>query len=183
MMWLEAVRQEQFGADTLDVWYFEICRLGWTADEFRKAVVSVSRAKIYGKVTFDNFLNAEDLYTNSEVVSRVNQIIENRKRLAEQQGFTEEDLVKEGLMNIQIIWDRKRLEILEKIQGRIEKRAKKVEWFIRNCDETTREEILQIAVDKGVIVKDKFWNMILPLTAPYLLDEVEPMYNRKHKGE
>jgi hypothetical protein len=181
MAYLEALRngQDDFSVDTLNSWYYEMIRLGWTDDVFRRAVISVSRAKIFGKITFDCFLNSEDLYTTEEVNVKVNQILANRKRQYENMGYSDEELAKEGLINIQFLYDQKRIKMLETIEKRIGHKVKRIEYFIRNCDEKTKEEILQIAINKKVIVKDQFWGMVLPMCAPYLIDEIEPMLNRK----
>jgi len=181
MAYLEAAKQENFSRETIDVWYNEMLRLGWSDDDYRRAVMSVLRAPTYGKVKFDDFLKTEDLFTmeyvrlyaDKVIESRKNQFIETNKQLAGDDLNAK--LESEGLLNVQSAYWRRREVMLGTIQKRIEKRVKAVEYYIRHCDKDTREKILDIAIEKKIIVKDKFVDLVLPMCAPMLLDEVEPM--------
>ena len=68
--WLEAAKQENFPPETLEVWYVEMNRLGWSDTTFRERVLNVLRAKTYGKVKFDDFVSAEEEPVYGRTVTR-----------------------------------------------------------------------------------------------------------------
>lgn len=179
--YLEAAKQENFSRETIEVWYNEFCRMGWTEEDFRRAVMSVLKNPTYGKIKFDDFLHSEDLFTMEYVRLYTDKMIENRKKhfITTNEHLVgdelEKELEREGLLNVHSSYWRKREIMLGTIQKRIEKRTKVVEHYIRHCDNKTRDRILDIAIAKKVIVKDKFVDLILPMCAPMLLDEVESM--------
>ena len=87
-------------------------------------------------------------------------------------------MAKEGLIQVAIIYLRRRDEIINKHFENQQKRCKKARAFIYNCNDSIKNEILELAIDKGLIMKDEFWRQSLPFLAPLMLEEVEKIMRR-----
>jgi len=56
---LKKVRQEEYTKDTLREWVKAFWENGYTANQVCKRIRAVKEAKIYGKVTYADFINAD----------------------------------------------------------------------------------------------------------------------------
>ena len=178
MQWLEAAKQETFSDETLKVWRVEMQRLGWTDAIFRDRITSVIRATTFGKVKFDDFVNAEPLYTPEEMARWVN--MRDQKRIADIQKITfdESALEKEGLLSFAYVYARRHAEIADRLNASLEKRLKAVERYIKAAPEEIKLELREILENKGLAKPDEYWRQTLYLHAPNLIYEVEKMMHR-----
>ena len=137
------------------------------------------RNKDYARIPFDVWVQSEPLYTREEAIKLADEKIELRKRQYEEMNFDEEQLAREGLLEIAVIYQRKKMLYLEKIMGNLKKRVKKAERFIKSAPEELKEEILDIAAGNNLIDKsDPHWRQILHYTAPNILDDIEKLMKR-----
>jgi len=178
MQWLEAAKQETFSDETLKVWRVEMQRLGWTDAIFRDRITSVVRATTFGKVKFDDFMNAEPLYTPEEMARWVN--TRDQKRIADIQKITfdESALEKEGLLSFAYVYARRHAEVMERVNASLEKRLKIVERYIKSAPEEIKLELREILENKGLTKPDEYWRQTLYLYAPNLIYEVEKIMKR-----
>lgn len=153
----------------------------WSYKKAKFAVYKLQYVEKYGKLAPEAWIKAvgEPLYTREEALKLADEKIELRKRRYEAMNFDEDQIAKEGLMDISVLYQRKRMLYMEKIMGDLKKRVKKAELFIKSAPEELKKEILDIASGKGLIDKsDPHWRQILHYTAPNILDEIEQIMKR-----
>jgi len=176
MAWLEAARQENFPIETLEVWYREFLRLGWTTERFRDAVLSVMKSKVFGKVTLSCFFENEQLYTSEEINRLVEQRIQKRRLeyLAWHPKTTEEELCRLGLEEVQTWW---RSELHNRLQihaDRIHVKCKKLRAQFYHLPDQIKCDLWKIAVGKEIVQDgDPNAMLILPLLVPQMMNEFE----------
>lgn len=177
MAWLEAVRNENFPEETLEVWYREFVRLKWSREQFRDAVISVSRSKLYGKTSIDCFLFAERFYTSEEVNQLTEQRIQNRKQeylnLKNYQA-NEEELASQGLIFVQQWWQGELKNQIDKHAERLEKKCKRLRAQFHLLPQQAKDDLWIKAVEKGIVQDgDKFTEQILPMLVPQMIEDFE----------
>ena len=157
----------------------ELDRTELPINRIKKLADNVMRNKDYARIPFDVWVQSEPLYTREEAIKLADEKIELRKRQYEEMNFDEEQLAREGLLEIAVIYQRKKMLYLEKIMGNLKKRVKKAERFIKSAPEELKEEILDIAAGNNLIDKtDPHWRQILHYTAPNILDDIEKLMKR-----
>lgn len=157
----------------------ELDRTELPISRIKKLADNVMRNKDYARIPFDVWVQSEPLYTREEAIKLADEKIELRKRQYEEMNFDEEQLAREGLLEIAVIYQRKKMLYLEKIMGNLKKRVKKAERFIKSAPEELKEEILDIAAGNNLIDKtDPHWRQILHYTAPNILDDIEKLMKR-----
>lgn len=148
---------------------------GWDNNYFRERYRAVMDAKVYGVLKFSDFIDAERLYSRREAYALAEDLIRQRRDAISQIRFDEKELEREGLVDIQIAYARKRDEYKRKIGQTIEQRVRRVERFIKAADEQLKLEILSIVNQKGKIGNDPHWRQILHMFAADVLEEVEKL--------
>lgn len=151
-------------------------RRKWTIEYFEERYNAVLNSKsIYGTLKFNDFIDAEALYTKTEMIAYAQKYIQQRKDSVSRIKFDEKELENEGLINLQVVYSRRREEEKKRLGITIEQRVKAAEGFIRNAPEEVKLEILSILHQKGKIGDDPHWREILRFFAADVLFEVEKM--------
>lgn len=179
MAWLEAAKRDTFSPETLEVWFCEMNRLGWTEDVFRERVLATVRSTTFGKVKFDDFIGAEKLFTESEKNELVDRIIENRRQTFIKAGHSEDDCAEAGLIDVQSWWNSKRNRRIEEIANKIDEHCKDLRSKYTLLPFEKKQVLLSIAIEKGLIVKDDYWVEILPLLVPQMIQDFEQIMEKK----
>lgn len=161
------------------MWYEEMVRRGWSDKYFAERYMAVlDSKKIYGALKFNDFIDAERLYTRAEAMKMANEIIEQRKAAVAKFKFDENELAEEGLMDLRIVYARMRDEYKRKIGATVEQRVKRAEKFIKAAPEEIKLEILSICHAAGLIGDDPHWRQILHFFAADILPQVEKIMRR-----
>ena len=157
----------------------ELDRTEYPISKIKGLAQNVMRNKDYARIPFDMWIQSEPLYTREEAMQLADEKIAERKRAFEQMNFDEEELAREGLIEFQVTYFRKKHEKLEALKGDLAKRIKKAERFIKSAPEGLKKEILNLGADKGIIdPDDSHWRQVLHFTAPMILTEIEAMMKR-----
>jgi hypothetical protein len=173
---LEAAKREDFPKETLNTWFSIMTNRNWTNGYFLEKVRIVLDSKQYGGVKFDSFIEGKGFYTIFEATGMALEIIERRKIQMESMNLPMKQIEKEGLIDVQIIYQNRIRAEQERQRVLIEKNAKAVEKFIRCAGEETKIKIFEILKKKKLLDdNEKFWREILHLFAPYLIEEVQAM--------
>ena len=161
----------------------ELYNLHESIESLQIRTEKVKRAEHYGRIGFNLWLTAKDVYTGEEIERELNHRQEMRRQtylnINKAIENEEEQLAKEGLTSVTAIYLRRKEETLNKIREGFEKRCRKAKAFIHSCNESAKNEILELALDKGLLVKDDYWRQTLPFLAPLMLDEVEKIMKRR----
>lgn len=176
MAWLEAARQENFSPETLEVWYREFVRLGWTTERFRDAVLSVMKSKVFGKVTMSCFFENEQLYTSEEINRLVEQRIQNRRLeyLAWHPKTAEEELCRLGLEEVQTWWRNELYTRLQIHADRIHVKCKQLRAQFYQLSDLAKIDLWQKAVAKGIVQDgDPNAMLILPMLVPQMMEDFQ----------
>jgi hypothetical protein len=183
MAYLEAARQENFSKETLIVWFTEMRRRGWDNDSFRKRILSVLTNKPFGATKFDEFINAEEIFTREEINLFVNKKINQRKEeyeLLAKKVLNEEELAKKGLIEVQWWWENRLKDQLEKHVERIESKCKKLRAQFYKLSEQGKIDLWSKAVEKGIVKDgDKFAHLVLPMLVPQMIEEFEEQIKKE----
>lgn len=173
---IEAARQENYSKETLSVWFDEMVRRKWTVQYFEERYNAVLNSKtIYGGLKFNDFIDASALFTKTEMIAFSQKYIQQRKEAISRIKFDEKELEEEGLIDLQVVYSRRREEEKKRLGLTLEQRVKAAEGFIRNASEEVKLEILAILHQKGKIGDDPHWREILRFFAADVLFEVEKM--------
>jgi len=120
---LEAGKGEDFDPRTLAVWYDEMTRLGWSDDFFVERCKAVMGAKVYGKISFDMFVDSPALFTREEVAEEVERTINKRKQayidMLRGTRWSVNQLAEEGLYELTGLFYAKRAEEKETLMDKI----------------------------------------------------------------
>jgi len=183
MAYLEAARQENFSKETLIVWFTEMRRRGWDNDSFRKRIFAVLTNKPYGATKFDEFINAEEIFTTEEINMFVNKRINQRRKEFEMlagKELNQEELAKEGLIEVQLWWNSRLKEQLEKHIERIESKCKKLRAQFYKLSEQGKIDLWSKAVQKGIVKDgDKFAHLVLPMLVSQMIEEFEEQIKKE----
>ncbi|MGE5433058.1 MAG: hypothetical protein ACM3QX_18415 [Syntrophomonadaceae bacterium] len=63
---LEGLKRDQIPPITLELWYIEFLRLGWTAKKFEEQINKVAKGKKFGKIDLHDFMEGEAFYSETE---------------------------------------------------------------------------------------------------------------------
>ena len=156
---------------------YDLYRLNEPIEKLRIRAEAVKRNPDYGRISLDVWLKSEPLYTSEEVNMLVSEKISQRKREYEelmQRELNEEELAKKGLIEVQIIWQKRLREQLEKHIKRIESKCKLLRAQFYKLPEQAKIDLWNKAVQKG-LVKDGDPNayLILPMLVPQMITEFE----------
>lgn len=157
----------------------ELDRTEYPISKIKELADNVMRNKDYARIPFDMWIQSEPLYTRGEAMRLADEKIAERKRRFEQINFNEEELAREGMIEFQVTYLRKKREKMEELKGVLAKRIKKAERFIKSAPEDLKKEILKLGADKGIIDSgDPHWRQILHYLAPMILTEIETIMKR-----
>jgi hypothetical protein len=155
----------------------------WTNGYFLEKVRIVLDSKQYGGVKFDSFIEGKGFYTIHEANAMALEIIARRKLQLEAMKLPMRQIEKEGLIDVQIIYQRRIREEQDRQRIIIEKKVKEVEMFIRKAPEETKKKLFEVLINKKMLIpEERFWKEILHLFAPHLMEEVQEMIKKQpHK--
>lgn len=170
---------KELSKETLNLWYKEMVRRGWSKEFFAERCRAVLDTKIFGQsLTFDNFLDAKAMYSKEEMLNGAMEILENRKRQMREAKISQEEIEAEGLEEIQHVYQRERALYKEAIIEKQKARVKEIENFLRTCGQHAAQEIHKVIMQKGLIdEKEIYWREMLHLFAPEVIEEASALMN------
>lgn len=154
----------------------ELERLPETIEHLELRAGHVIRINTYGKLAFEYWLNAEAVYSRSEAMAIAEREIARRRKSFEaaQANVTPEMLAKNGLIEVQGIWNSMLNEQIEKYKDQINDRCKELKAAYYKLDDISKKLLWKIAVERKVVDGDsEHWEMILPMLVPKMIDAFE----------
>jgi len=153
----------------------DLMELGEPISAIRQMAENVKRNLTYGKISIDVWLSSARIYTNEEINREVESRIRERKnQFMAIQNPTEEELFAEGLEDLSLWYLRRRQEVLERLQQKLQSRARKARVGLYSLSRQTKIDLWQKAVARGLVADgDPFAMTILPLLAGEMLEEFE----------
>jgi len=176
MAYLEAAKQENFPKETLNVWFVEMRRRGWTNETFRQRIAAVLSSKTYGSIKFDDFLLSKEFYSEEEIKYLVDREIKKRREeyiKSKNYNVSDEELASLGLIQVQNIWQRRFDEAVEIHAKRFEKKFRTLRAQYFKLPPEAKKILVEIASKKGLIQVDQYAEQILPLLIPKMAEEFE----------
>lgn len=179
--WLEALKQENFSAETLNVWWSEFQRLKWTKKRFAEAVTQVARNTSYGRVTFDMFLTKERLYTREEAMAIADEVIaQRRKDLEELEKYVPLELLeKQGLVEFQTAAARKLDALRVKAAVELKRRLRVARLWFDKQDENLKADLWGMAIKDKRVEEDQYWLQFVHELIPFYLEDVEQWMSKQ----
>jgi hypothetical protein len=154
----------------------ELERLPESTEHIELRAGHVIRANTYGKLAFEYWLNAEPVYSRSEAMAMADREIARRKAVFEagNKNVTPEALAKQGLVEVQGIWNSMLNAEIEKYKDQINEKCKALKSQYYRLDAVAKKRLWSIALDEKIVEADsEHWEMILPMLVPKMMTHFE----------
>lgn len=136
---------------------------------------NVKRLDHYGRLGFNLWLTADRVYTAIEAQSLAQKIIERRRaEFSKTLPPSEDELAKEGLMELQMYWHNKRREMIEKHVERLEKKCRRLRAQFFLLPQQAKIDLWSKAVSRGLVKDgDPLAMQVVPFLVPMMLEDFE----------
>lgn len=153
----------------------ELYDLHETINQIQQRGENVKRADHYGRLGFNLWLGADRVYTASEAGILADQIIEQRRKAYSRAlPPSDDELAREGLIELQMYWHNKRREMVEKHVERLEKKCRRLKAQFYQLSEQAKIDLWTKAVAKGLVRDgDPLAMQVVPFLVPMMIEEFE----------
>lgn len=156
---------------------FDLYKLSETVVELRQRAEVVKRNVNYGKLSLDLWLSAGEVFTKMDVEFHAQDKINKRRAryiAIMNRPVSEEELAREGLIEVQSWWRGKIREAIDKHAERIDKKCRKLRAQFFKLPDLAKADLWAKAVERGVVTDgDKFVSLILPNLIPHMMEDFE----------
>lgn len=155
-MRLEAAKQQNFHADTLNVWYSVFCGMGWNDEKLyaRYTAVMVMPQK-RKEITVDDWIHApaynHDIEIEVDAKRLAKDIIKRRRLEMENLKIPFEDIAKEGLIQISEVYDYEKNKLVMQWMKEKEPEFEKLGEYVLKLSAQHAVELFNLAVNEKLI--------------------------------
>ena len=174
---VELAKQITLTADQRAQLIHELNSRPYSLERIRQMGESVKLKETYGTLALHHWLEGE-VMTRSDVTRLAGEIVRKRREQLERVGVSQGTLERMGLVALNEVAVRRERIVMEQMRTNATKRIRRAEVFVRQASQEVREDLYELAIDRGLIAPDPLLRERPDMYAGRMLEDVERIMRR-----